>query len=593
MQVLLSIVAHHLSQTSKGDFRKMKILRPWLLLLGAVVFVLSALVFSSAGASNAAAPSRFAVLAPGSQGVSAPADVANVPAPTGPVASQSIKNDVSAPLSSVRPFVIKPGAVDWDLNQVMPLPGRDKQINAVQANFTDPVLQQGPVANNMPAPIVNFDGVTNVNGVLPPDTNGDVGPNHYMQWVNLSFAIYNKTGALLYGPAAGNTLWAGFGGLCETTNSGDPIVQYDHLADRWMVSQFAFSSTAGPYHQCIAVSQTPDPTGAWYRYDFLVSTTKLNDYPHFGVWPDGYYMSINQFTGGVTWGGAGAIAFERAKMLAGLPAQMVYFDLFGVDPNLGGMLPSDLDGPAPAAGTPNYFAEADDAASGFPQDQLQIWQFHVDWATPANSTFTLNTVLPTAAFDSNMCNGSRNCIRQPSTTRRLDAIADRLMYRLAYRNFGTYQSIVANHTVDVNSRDRAGIRWYELRNTGAGWTIRQQGTFAAGTTLARWMGSIAMDSKGDIALGYTKSGASSPNFPSPAYVGRLVTDALGTLPQGETTLFAGTGSQTHSASRWGDYSMMAVDPDGCTFWYTSEYVATTGSAPWRTRIGSFKFPSCP
>ena len=357
-----------------------------------------------------------------------------------------------------------------------------------------------------------------------------------------------------------------------------------------MMSQFALPNyPSGPFYQCIAVSQTGDPTGAWYRYAFQISATKLNDYPHFGVWPDGYYMSVNQFVGN-TWGGAGVVAFERDKMLQGLSAQAVYFDLFSVDPNLGGMLPSDLDGPAPAAGTPNFFMQADDNGFGYPQDQLELWQFSVNWTTPSASTFTQAALLPTAAFDSDMCAGSRNCIPQSGTTRRLDAIADRLMYRLQYRNFGGYQTMVLNHTVDVNSTDRAGIRWYELRNSGSGWGIQQQGTFSPDTT-GRWMGSIAMDVNGNIGLGYSAS--SSAIFPAIRYTGRLSTDAAGTMTQGEGVLINGTGAQTHSASRWGDYSSLSVDPvDGCTFWYTNEYVQTTGSSPWRTRIGSFALPGC-
>ncbi|MBI5353885.1 MAG: PPC domain-containing protein [Chloroflexi bacterium] len=412
-----------------------------------------------------------------------------------------------------------------------------------------------------------------------------------MQWVNLSFAIYSKTGTLLYGPAAGNTLWSGFGGTCQTSNDGDPIVLYDQLADRWMVSQFAVPGGASGYHQCIAISQTGDPTGAWYRYDFLWSNTNMNDYPHFGVWPDGYYMAVHEFANAATWAGQGVAVFERDRMLQGLSARMVKFNLYSTDPNMGGMLPTDLDGPAPAAGTPNYFVEPDDNAGGFPQDQVQVWAFHVDWANTANSTFTRVATLATAAFDSNMCNGARTCIPQSGTTAKLDAIADRAMYRAQYRNFGSYQTIMLNHTVDATSTDRAGIRWYELRNTGgAGWGINQQSTFSPDAT-HRWMGSVAMNSNGDIGLGYSAS--SSTMFPAIRYTGRLAADPLNTMTQGEGTLIAGTGSQTHTAARWGDYSMLSVDPvDDCTFWYTSEYVQTTGSAPWRTRIGSFKLADC-
>ncbi|MCB0255462.1 MAG: hypothetical protein KDI55_17220 [Anaerolineae bacterium] len=509
---------------------------------------------------------------------------------TGPQVASSSQNDLSQPLSTIPPIAPEQARPDPDLNELRPLGARIAGDTGPN-DFVDPLFQGDTDLSlvSIAAPIQNFEGVSNVNGVLPPDTNGDVGPNHYVQWVNLSFAIYSKTGALLYGPAAGNTLWSGFGGACQTTNDGDPIVQYDHLADRWMVSQFAFPNyPSGPFYQCIAVSQTGDPTGAWYRYQFQISATKLNDYPHFGVWPDGYYMSINQFAGN-SWGGAGAVAFERDKMLQGLPAQMVYFDLYGVDANLGGMLPSDLDGPAPAAGSPNVFAQMDDNAYGYSPDQLQLWNFHVDWANPTASTFTQAQVLLTAAFDSNMCGGSRNCIQQQGTTRRLDAIADRLMYRLQYRNFGSYQTLVLNHTVDVNSTDRAGLRWYELRDSGAGWSIYQQGTFSPDAT-RRWMGSVAMDSSGNIGMGYSAS--SSTMYPAIRYTGRLAGDALGQMTQGEGTIINGTGAQTHSASRWGDYSSLSVDPDGCTFWFTSEYIQTTGSAPWQTRIGSFTLPGC-
>lgn len=504
---------------------------------------------------------------------------------------KELKHDTSAPLSSITPLKGEQNGKDADMDKVFILPGRGTTLDLNAPVQLDAAVQAAPIAPDAPVTIANFDGVTNVNGVLPPDTNGDVGPNHYMQWVNLSFAIYSKTGTLLYGPAAGNTLWSGFGGVCQTRNDGDPIVLYDHLADRWMVSQFAVPGGTSGYHQCIAISQTGDPTGAWYRYDFLWSNTNMNDYPHFGVWPDGYYMAVHEFANAATWAGQGVAVFERDKMLLGQAARMVKFNLYSTDPNMGGMLPTDLDGPAPAAGTPNYFVEPDDNAGGFPQDQIQIWAFHVDWTNTALSTFTRTTTLATAAFDSNMCNGARTCIPQQGTTAKLDAIADRAMYRAQYRNFGGYETIVMNHTVDATGTDRAGIRWYELRNTGgAGWGINQQSTFSPDAT-HRWMGSVAMNGSGDMAIGYSAS--SSTMYPAIRYTGRLASDALNTMTQGEGTLIAGTGAQTHTAARWGDYSMLAVDPtDDCTFWFTSEYVQTTGSAPWRTRIGSFKLADC-
>ena len=461
-------------------------------------------------------------------------------------------------------------------------------------SFTDPVLQ-GPTAQvGAPTTGANFDGVNNVNGVLPPDPSGAIGPNHYVQVVNLSLAVWDRSGTILKGPVNINTLWQGFGGACATTNDGDPIVLYDRVADRWMVSQFALPNyPIGPFYQCIAVSQTGDPLGAWYRYEFFLSQTKLNDYPKFGVWPDGYYMAINQFNCNVTgcsWGGQGAVVFERDKMLLGQAAQMVYFDLFTTDPNLGGMLPSDFDGPSPSVGAPNYYVEMDDSAWGYSGDQLQTWEFHVNWSNPISSTFTHTQNLPTAAFDSNLCGYSRNCIPQQGTNRKVDAISDRLMYRLQYRNFGTHQTLVVNHSVDVNGLNRAGIRWYELRKSGGGWSIIQQGTYSPDST-HRWMGSIAMNKLGDIALGYSKSSTSV--YPSIYATGRLSGDAAGVMTQAEIPIQNGSGSQTHTSGRWGDYSHMTVDPaDDCTFWYTQEYYATTGSAPWRTRIGSFQLRNC-
>ena len=505
--------------------------------------------------------------------------------------AKAVAHDTSAPLRRQKLQTTKGEQRDAEEEDESIAERKDAPPPAVATR--DAALQPaGAVAaTSVSSTIANFAGITNRNGVLPPDTTGDVGPNHYVQFVNLSLAIYSKTGTLLYGPTNGNTIWSGFAGTCSTRNDGDPIVLYDQAVDRWMVSQFALPGGTSGYHQCIAISQTGDPTGAWYRYDFLYSATKMNDYPHFGVWPDGYYMSVNQFTGGTTWGGQGVAVFERDKMLAGQAARMVSFDLNAVDPNLGGMLPSDLDGAiAPPAGTPNTFAQFDDDAWGYSPDQVQLWNFHVDWANTANSTFTKQAALPVAAFDSNMCAGARSCIPQSGTNAKLDALSDRLMYRDQYRNFGSYQTLVLNHTVDVDGTDHAGIRWYELRNSGSGWSIYQQGTFAPDAA-NRWVGSAAMNGKGGIAIGYSVS--SSTMFPAIRYTGRVATDPLGTLPQGEGTIVAGTGSQTHTAARWGDYSTLSVDPvDDCTFWYTNEYVITTGSAPWVTRIGSFTLPDC-
>lgn len=501
----------------------------------------------------------------GSAGTNSEASASAAPFEVG----RSLKNDVSPPLRTIKPAPVAP----W--TTVREMPERDALGGGKPAApVTDPVAQRnfGTSSPAMPSPIQNFDGVSNRNGVYPPDTNGDVGPNHYVQWINLSFQIWNKSGVSLYGPANGNTLFTGFGAPCETTNAGDPIALYDPMADRWLLSQFTSSA---PYGQCVAVSTSPDPTGSYYRYFFQFSTTVFYDYPHFGVWPDGYYMAANRF--GPSFQGGSAIVFDRAGMLNGLPVTYQAFNT-----SYGSLLPSDLDGAnLPPAGAPNYFANRGSTT-------LNLWKLHVDWATPANSTFTGPTSLAVAAFNQ-LCPGTRSCVPQPGTTVGLDGLGDRLMYRLAYRNFGDHEALVVNHSVDVGG-GQAAVRWYEVRNPGGTPSLYQQGTYAPDAT-SRWMGSVAMDGSGNMALGYSVS--SSSLYPSIRYTGRLVGDPLGTMPQGETTLFSGAGSQTGTASRYGDYSMMAVDPsDDCTFWFTTEYMPSTGTAPWRTRIGSFKFPSC-
>jgi len=511
-----------------------------------------------------------------------------------PEVTYATRSDVSAALRSYPahpPLPAKLGEIFQRERKLLP-----NRLDSLEADTFDPAVQTTGGAGSTPLPDLSFVGLGNVNGYLPPDTTGAIGPNHYVQMVNASYAIFTRDGTRVLGPLNNNSLWTGFGGPCEARNDGDPIVVYDHLANRWVMTQFALPSFPfGPFYQCIAVSQTSDPTLSWYRYEFLISQQKLNDYPKFGVWGDGYYMSTNQYrcqvNGRCSWAGAGVAAFERDAMLAGAAARMVYFDLESVDPNLGGMLPADLDGAPPAAGTPNYFAQIDDDAWGYSPDQLQIWEFKVNWSTPAGSTFSLQRSLPVAAFNSNMCNYARTCIAQPGGTK-VDALSDRLMYRLQYRHFDGYDTLVANHTVDANGADRAGIRWYELRNTGGGWTVFQQSTYAPPSDAHnRWMGSIAMNSAGDIALGFSKS--STTKSPSVYVASRQQGDAVDTLRTAETVLVDGSGYQTHSSGRWGDYSQMSVDPtDDCTFWYTGEYYDSVSVAGWKTIIGSVKLRDC-
>ena len=507
--------------------------------------------------------------------------------------------DISPPLRLIRPVEMPAQG----FREILEPEERPRLYRKGPPPGRDPVLQTqvGKQSAFIDGP--QFSGVGNLAQVVPPDPNGDVGTDHYIQMVNLHTAIYTKAGALVWGPNSSNTIWSGFGGFCQTTNSGDPIVLWDPLAKRWLVSQFAFSSIFGPFYECIAISITPDPLGGWYRYAFKISDTKLNDYPHLGVWPDGYYMSINQFkkiSGGYSYEGAGAVVFEREKMLIGDPlAAFHYFDLGASSPYYG-MLPSDLDGRAPPpAGSPNYFAEVDDSSWIGGTDTLRLWEFHVDWATPTNSTFGIgvnyapNKTLAVASFTPLISN--LPTVPQFATPSKLGAHPRGLLARLAYRNHGTHEALFLNHAVDAGS-GRAGVRWYEVRDPGGSPpVIHQQSTWAgaSGDTLHRFVGSIAQDGAGNVALGY--SAANVGTYPSIRRTGRLASDTLN-LMMPETTLVTGLGSQTHLSGRWGDYTYMTVDPiDDCTFWYTNEYYSATSSAAWETAILSFSHPAtnCP
>jgi subtilisin-like proprotein convertase family protein len=467
----------------------------------------------------------------------------------------------------------------------------------------------------MPTPSVNFETISLTDttalpgqGFVPPDTVGEIGRNHFVQMVNSAFRIYNRAGTPLIPLTSIGALFSTIPGPCANSEDGDPIVLYDQLADRWILSEFCIVANPNN-HQLIAVSQTGDPTGAYYLYDFMMPNLKFNDYPKFGVWSDGYYMTDNQFNQtGTQFLGAGLFAFDRTKMLAGDPtAGYIYFDKAEGCPaacQFGGMLPGDIDGfTPPPAGAPAPFVQFDADEYGA-TDSLRILDFHADFAVPANSTLTERTgsPLPVAAFDPReVPAGSRNVIPQPPPGVALDVISDRLMNRLAYRNYGTHESLALNHSVNVavNPAFRAGVRYYEIRKTtpSGAWAVQEQGTMAGagGDTSHRWMGSSAMNAAGSLAVGYSVS--SSTVFPSIRYAGRLAGDPAGSLAQGEATLVDGTSSQTHASGRWGDYSDMTVDPiDDCTFWYTQEYI-TGASAPdntrWHTRVGAFQFGPCP
>ncbi len=495
----------------------------------------------------------------------------------------------AAPAAPIDRHVIVTPAVHHDVSR----PLRDMVPTNTVSHATPAkhgAVQRGPVVHakdtsgtpagppRIPSPTVNFDGIA-ANGFAPPDNSGAAGLNQYVEVVNVKYAVYSKTGTLLLGPLNTNTLWSGFGGSCQSRNDGDAMVIWDNAAQRWVVDQFALNTAN--FLMCVAVSQTSDATGAYNRYSFSYSTI-FPDYPKIGAWPDAYYLTFNRFnSSGTSALGTEICAYDRTKMLAGLAATQQCFVPFSSGTHT--YLPASVDGSnPPPAGSPNYEVGLSTVANN-----ISYFKFHVDWGTPGNSTLTGPTNLAVTAF-SLACGGGA-CIPQSGTTQKLDSLGDRVMNRLAYRNYGDHEALVVTHSITAGSS--VGARWYELR-VGGGNTLSvfQQGTYAPDSAY-RWMGSIAMDQAGDAALGYSIS--SSTTHPGIRYTGRLPTDPAGQMPQGEGTVFTGNGSQTGGLDRWGDYTQMTTDPvDDCTFWYVNEYIPANGSFNWHTRIGAFKFDSC-
>jgi hypothetical protein len=494
------------------------------------------------------------------------------------ISGTSYHNDTSPALRDMKQLLVPSGSEhEANPNPKLPIHHKDSPDTVVQS--------QAAPSPNMPGTILNFDGIP-FPGVVcncaPPDTNGEVGLTQYVQIVNEGFQVFNKTtGASVFGPVAISTLWTGFSGPCEFAGDGDPVVLYDQLANRWLITQFADNGVTVT-DECVAVSITSDATGSYNRYGFHMGDNFL-DYPHLSVWPNAYYMSANIFNPpGTAFLGPQPFAFDRAAMLAGSPATFVSTGITG-GPAEDAYLPADLDGSTPPP------ANADGVFVEFPStNAYRVFHFHPDFLVPANTTFTLFGS-PAAAGFTLLCPFTRSCVPQLGSPDGLDAIADRLMFRLSYRNFGDHESAVGNFTVSSNGV--AGVRWFELRGVTAGpVTVFQESTYQPDTDW-RWMGSAAQDVQGNIAIGFS---ASSPTInPQIRYAGRLAGDPAGTLAQGEAHLFDGTGSQTDTVNRWGDYSDLTVDPvDDCTFWYTQEYYQVTSSFNWRTRIGNFKFPGC-
>ena len=554
-----------------------------------------------------------------------PAGASSQPAANGPKPkfSDNVAFDVSPTLRVMAARRITPALPPEDQGEVREENGPEAVES--DAYFLDTAVQANAPQAAIPNTLANFEGLSNQDNfnifggrVNPPDPVGDVGPNHYVEMINLVFAVYDKQGNLLLGPVDTGTLWDGFVIPDCTDPSGDPVVLYDQFADRWLLSQFTtrgLDDPSLPFYNCVAISQTGDPTGAYYRYAFITQPDTVDggyffpDYPKYGVWKDSYIMTTRDF-GLVNQYGISVYALEKNKMINGqakaravqffLDSNVVPLEMIG-----DGLLPPDVDGktkpkndaPAPIVGT-----QDDGAGYGATFDALNIWDLRVQWNSTPTASLTGPTQLPVAPFDSVFpcAPTSRDCLPQPGITNPaqfLDILSyrQRPSHRLAYRGFGTYDAFVTNQSVEA-APGVAGVRWYEIRRTNGVYSIFQQGTFAPGDGVHRWMGSAAMDWKGNIALGYSVVNGVNV-YPGIRYTGRLAGDPLGQMTLGEGTIINGSGVQRTTNSRWGDYTSLNVDPvDDCTFWYVNEYYTLAGqnssTAGWQTRIGSFKLPGC-
>ena len=535
--------------------------------------------------------------------------------------TQSVAFDISPALSDLAVARVAPDVDDENDEK------EHREEHAPQPAADSGFARDGAVQSTAPTPAIpstslTFEGVSNQDNfnlfggrVNPPDPVGDVGPNHYVQMANLAFAVYDKSGNRLLGPVDSGTLWSNFAVEDCTDPSGDPIVLYDQFADRWLLSQF---TTRGPkFYDCVAISQTPDPTGAYYRYAFVTQDdpdlpggTFFPDYPKYSVWKDSYVLTTRDF-GDVSGYGVSVYALEKNKMVNGqAKARAVQYFLDGNAPGIlplvgDGLLPADVDGktkPKNDAPIPIIGTQDDGAGYGATFDALNIFELDVLWNSKPTSSFKLATQLPVAAFDSIFpcAPTARDCLPQPGITnpaQYLDILSyrQRPTHRLAYRSFGTYESMVTNQSVEA-APGVAGVRWYEVRRTNAGYSVFQQGTFAPGDGVHRWMGSAALDWQGNVALGYSVVNGTTV-FPGIRYTGRLAGDPVGQMTLGEGVVINGTGVQRTTNSRWGDYSSLNVDPsDDCTFWYVNEYYTAAGQASstagWQTRIGTFQLPGC-
>lgn len=437
----------------------------------------------------------------------------------------------------------------------------------------------------------------------PPDTNMAVGDTQIVQWVNVSYTVCQKTAPYTCGPAIlGNAIWSKLGGTCASSNSGDPIAQWDVQAHRWLLSQNVFSS---PYGVCVAISTTADANGTYYLYQFPVVSGGFPDYPKWGVWVNNYGETWNNFGTG-NYVGPVFCAYNRTKMLAGDKTAEQICHQYGISPNYNdSLLPADLDSATLPPSGQDQFAIG--SVGDIDNSHLSLYSVHInnpaDWTQGATFTGDNDSQLISIGTFTPACNGSYGgaCVPQKGATDKADSLGDRLMYRFAYWNEGGsgQQHWLVDFDVTASGGQNA-VRWEDIAGPQSAvqptaLSVAQEGTYAPDGNW-RWMGSIARDKMGDILVGYSEScGNTCPGgtamYPSIFVAGRTPSDAAGTL-EPELLLVGGSGSQPDTSNRWGDYSSMRIDQDGCTFWYTTEYYQVTQSFDWSTQIGSFTFAGC-
>jgi hypothetical protein len=482
----------------------------------------------------------------------------------------------------------RPGDPSWEvpLRRGPPAIVDPRPVNKV-ASAIDPLLQRQSsrqllAATSLSSPDANFDTLRS--SASPNDPNGEVGKNWVVVAINATggaqYTFYDKSDpGITSGPYILSTLGSG-----TCAGAGDPVVLYDELADRWIFTEFSSSGN----RLCVYVSQTDDPvSGGFYAYTFQAPT--FPDYPKYAVWGDAYYVGANETSSAL-------YALHRSAMLNGQAASMQRFTV--ADPAAFGfamMPPVDLDGAVvPPVGSPGIFIrhyddEAHSPNSNVPtEDYLELFEFDVDFTTPANSFLTGPIRIAVSEFSSELCGYvSFSCFSQMGSNSELDPLREVVMNMPRYRNFGEHEAIVGNFTVDVDGNDHGGIRWFELRRSGGSWSLHQEGAWSPDGD-NRFMGASAMDSNGNIALGYSIS--SNSLYPGVRFTGRLASSPLGSMSEAEITLVDGSGPAPNI--RWGDYGSLSVDPqDGCTFWLVENY-AIAGASARQNRVGSFKFDSC-